>query len=220
MPMAKSTARPSAVETGVRIFSKMEERRNDRSVARRSPRTSPRADSACRRNSSLRVSDHLHSGQPERQNQRGRRAGHSGLRCGEEGQGPQAPHGRRRVGAAARTPSDNGIGPRSRRSPPTLQRGQEGLPFSRGGIRRWRLSWRSEIENRGGDPNASRNHVAQRYPKKGFKPLPIRWIVERTFGWLNRYRLLSKEFERTIVSSESDVQLCMIRLMTRRLAFG
>ncbi|HEX3695085.1 MAG TPA: IS5/IS1182 family transposase, partial [Polyangia bacterium] len=33
-------------------------------------------------------------------------------------------------------------------------------------------------------------------------------------------RLLSKEFERTIVSSESDIQLCMIRLMTRRLAFG
>ena len=53
--------------------------------------------------------------------------------------------------------------------------------------------------------------------KKGFEPIPIRWIVERTFGWLNRYRLLSKEFERTISSSECDIKLCMIRLMLRRL---
>ena len=53
---------------------------------------------------------------------------------------------------------------------------------------------------------------------KGFKPLPVRWIVERTFGWLNRYRLLSREHERTIASSECDIQLCMARLMVRRLA--
>jgi hypothetical protein len=29
----------------------------------------------------------------------------------------------------------------------------------------------------------------------GFKVLPKRWIVERTFAWINRYRRLSKEYE-------------------------
>ena len=56
--------------------------------------------------------------------------------------------------------------------------------------------------------------------QKGFKPLPVRWKVERTFGWLNRYRLLSKEFERTIASSQADIQLCMSRMMVRRLTAG
>jgi putative transposase len=43
------------------------------------------------------------------------------------------------------------------------------------------------------------------------------WKVERTFGWLNRYRALSKEFARTVCSSEHDIRLCMSRLMLRRL---
>lgn len=53
---------------------------------------------------------------------------------------------------------------------------------------------------------------------KGFKLLPKRWIVERTFGWLNRCRLLSKEYEATLESSEADIQIVMISLMSRRLA--
>lgn len=52
---------------------------------------------------------------------------------------------------------------------------------------------------------------------KGFKVLPHRWVVERTFGWLNRYRRLSKDYERLPESSEAMVQLAMIRLMLRRL---
>lgn len=52
---------------------------------------------------------------------------------------------------------------------------------------------------------------------KGFKLLPHRWIVERTFGWMGRYRLLSKEYETTIESSEADIQIAMINLMSRRL---
>ena len=52
---------------------------------------------------------------------------------------------------------------------------------------------------------------------KGFKVLPRRWVVERTFGWLNRYRRLSKDYERLPESSEAMVQLAMIRLMLRRL---
>ena len=52
---------------------------------------------------------------------------------------------------------------------------------------------------------------------KGFVLLPRRWVVERTFGWLNRYRLLSKEFETTIQSSTADIHIAMTSLMLRRI---
>ena len=53
--------------------------------------------------------------------------------------------------------------------------------------------------------------------QKGFVVQPQRWKVERTFGWFNRERLLSKEFERTTQSSESDIYLASIRLLLRRV---
>jgi putative transposase len=45
-----------------------------------------------------------------------------------------------------------------------------------------------------------------------------RWVVERTFGWFNRYRRLSKDYERLTTSSEALIQLSMIQLIVRRLA--
>jgi putative transposase len=53
--------------------------------------------------------------------------------------------------------------------------------------------------------------------QRGFVVQPKRWIVERTFGWLNRFRRLSKDYERTTASSEAFVKVAMIHLMTRRL---
>ena len=53
--------------------------------------------------------------------------------------------------------------------------------------------------------------------QKGFVVQVKRWIVERTFGWLNRSRRLTKDYERTIESSKAFVQLAMIHLMVRRL---
>jgi len=53
---------------------------------------------------------------------------------------------------------------------------------------------------------------------KGFKLLPRRWVVERTFGWLGRYRRLSKDYECLPGSSEAMVYWAMTRLMVRRLA--
>jgi putative transposase len=53
---------------------------------------------------------------------------------------------------------------------------------------------------------------------KGFEVLPHRWIVERTFGWFNRYRRLSKHYEGLATSGEAMVYLAMITLMSKRLA--
>jgi putative transposase len=53
---------------------------------------------------------------------------------------------------------------------------------------------------------------------KGFVVLPKRWIVERTFAWLARYRRHSKDYEKTTASSEAVTYIAMISLMSRRLA--
>ncbi len=55
---------------------------------------------------------------------------------------------------------------------------------------------------------------------EGFAVLPHRWIVERTLGWLMRNRRLSKDYERLVQSSESFIEVAMIRLILRRLAKG
>jgi putative transposase len=54
----------------------------------------------------------------------------------------------------------------------------------------------------------------------GFVVLPKRWIVERTFGWLGRYRRHSKDYERNTASSEAMIYITMSHVMLRRLARG
>jgi putative transposase len=52
--------------------------------------------------------------------------------------------------------------------------------------------------------------------EKGFKVLPKRWVVERTFGWLGRDRRLSQDYERWPGTSEAMIQMAMIHIMVRR----
>jgi len=61
--------------------------------------------------------------------------------------------------------------------------------------------------------------IVKRSPMaQGFVVSPKRWIVERTLGWFNRYRRLSKDYELLPQTSEAVIQVVMIHLMIRRLA--
>lgn len=53
---------------------------------------------------------------------------------------------------------------------------------------------------------------------KGFKVLPRRWVVERTFAWLGRCRRLAKDWEKSIESSTAWALIASIRMITRRTA--
>ncbi len=52
----------------------------------------------------------------------------------------------------------------------------------------------------------------------GFEVLPRRWVVERTFAWLNRNRRLAKDLEASIASAKGWVYLASIQLLIRRMA--
>jgi len=66
------------------------------------------------------------------------------------------------------------------------------------------LGWRLEVVRR--PPDA-----------KGFQILPRRWVVERTFAWLGRYRRLARDYEHQTLSSESMVYIASIHRMLRLL---
>ena len=60
--------------------------------------------------------------------------------------------------------------------------------------------------------------IVKRADAHRFRVLPRRWVVERTFGWLGRYRRLNRDYERQAQTGENMVYLAMIRLMLTRLA--
>ncbi len=62
--------------------------------------------------------------------------------------------------------------------------------------------------------------IVKRPASSGFVVLPKRWIVERTFAWLGKYRRLSKDYETLTQSSEAMIVIAMINLMVHRLSPG
>lgn len=78
-----------------------------------------------------------------------------------------------------------------------------------GALLEWsRKLWRCTVE------------IVKRNELHTFKVLPRRWVVERTFGWLGRYRRLNRDYERQAKTGETFVYLAMIRLMLVRLGKG
>jgi putative transposase len=53
---------------------------------------------------------------------------------------------------------------------------------------------------------------------KGFRVLPRRWVVERTFAWISHNRRMAKDYERLCATGEAFIYVAMSRLMVRRLA--
>jgi putative transposase len=59
--------------------------------------------------------------------------------------------------------------------------------------------------------------IVRRPPgQRGWVRLPRRWVVERTFAWLGRYRVHSKDYERLTESSAAMIEVSMVHLMLRR----
>ena len=52
----------------------------------------------------------------------------------------------------------------------------------------------------------------------GFVVIPMRWIVERSNAWVERYKSLVKNFDRTLVNANARLKLCFIRFMLKHLA--
>src|SRR5918999_1674710 len=61
-------------------------------------------------------------------------------------------------------------------------------------------------------------HWQRLMPPKGFRVLPRRWVVERTFAWISHNRRMGKDYERLCATGEAFVYAAMTRLMVRRLA--
>ena len=107
---------------------------------------------------------------------------------------------------------------------------REGAKLLLGGVLGW-LSWLQMIWADGGytgkafaqwvkalRPNLEVEIVKRSDTAKGFKLLAHRWVVERTFGWLMRYRRLTRDYETSVESAEAFIYIALIRIQLRRLA--
>ncbi len=54
--------------------------------------------------------------------------------------------------------------------------------------------------------------------KSGFVPAVARWVIERSNAWMERCKILVKNFERTLANATTKLNLCFVRLMIKRLA--
>lgn len=80
------------------------------------------------------------------------------------------------------------------------------------------LGWRVEIVKRPRKWVWVPEGVEPLPSPSGFQVLPRRWVVERTFAWLGRFRRLSKDYEALCETSEALIYLAMVSLMLHRLA--
>jgi transposase len=60
--------------------------------------------------------------------------------------------------------------------------------------------------------------VARPAEQEGFRPLPRRWVVERSLAWMTRCRRLARDYERNPAYSEAWIHVATIHQLTKRLA--
>ena len=103
-------------------------------------------------------------------------------------------------------------------APPAFWLDPSRYPVAAPRLRRWRLCRRKIAQALVplGDMD-DRHRQAVRHCE-GLRVLPRRWVVERTFAWLGRYRRLAKDFEATIATAVAWVFVAHIRTLTRQLA--
>jgi transposase len=65
--------------------------------------------------------------------------------------------------------------------------------------------------------NPAREAVRRTDTDPGFKVIPRRWVVERSIGWLTRYRRLVRDYEQRLDVSEAMIFLAMGNLLLRRI---
>ena len=79
-------------------------------------------------------------------------------------------------------------------------------------------SYKGEFENYIHQLLDAEVEISSRPPTvKGFVPLKIRWIVERTFSWFNHFRRLSKDYEKTVESSANWILLANCQIILSRM---
>ncbi|WP_071880390.1 IS5/IS1182 family transposase [Synechococcus sp. PCC 7502] len=66
-------------------------------------------------------------------------------------------------------------------------------------------------------PKVSKQKQAEK-GLSGFVVVPTRWVIERSNAWVERCKILVKNFERTLVNATAKLNLCFIRLMLKRIA--
>lgn len=87
------------------------------------------------------------------------------------------------------------------------------LIWADGGYRGWFVDWAIGWYGRVVE-------IVKRTAAHTFEVLPKRWIVERTFAWLGKYRRLSKDYETLTQSSECMILIAMVNVMVHRLSPG
>src|SRR5262249_17161719 len=128
------------------------------------------------------------------------------LRRGKKGQGQEAPYSRRHAGFVAARHHSSCRYPRSRWRHPASCDPFRDVPFLEKALCRWWLPGAGLSKGLGEDLATAR-----------FVALPRRWVVDRTFAWLNRCRRLAKDWENLNRNALAFLRLASIRLMLRKL---
>jgi putative transposase len=80
-------------------------------------------------------------------------------------------------------------------------------------------TYAGEFVEKAWDPHGIEVEITTRLSDQpGFQVIPRRWVVERTFGWFNTYRRLSKDYEYWVYTADAMLYAASIHLMVRRLA--